>query len=301
MVDTMPDLEIVSKAQCFPRYRWERRIESSASRASVRPSRSRSSSPTACPTSTSSNSASASPAGSIPRSRHGGAFDDAEAEAGLFPTKLQRVDNVTDAALSRFQAHYRDAAITKDAIFDYVYGVLHAPAYRERFANDLAKALPRIPLAPDFHAFAEAGARLAALHLGYETCAEYPLEVVPAQPGGLQPRHFRIGERAMRFADAERTVLVVNDHVRLAGIPAAAHDYVVNGRTPLGWFIDRYRVTRDRESGIVNDPNGWFDAPEDFLAAIRRIVYVSVETARLVDDLPPPFAAPDGDRDGPRS
>ena len=193
--------------------------------------------------------------------------------------------------MSLFQKHYGDAAITKDAIFDYVYGVLHAPAYRERFANDLAKALPRIPLAADFRAFAEAGRRLAELHLGYETCAEHPLEIVPAHPGGLQPRHFRIGERAMRFADAERTVLVVNDHVRLAGIPAEAHAYVVNGRTPLEWFIDRYRVTRDRESGIVNDPNGWFDAPEDLVSAIRRVVHVSVETARIVAGLPAPFAA----------
>ena len=50
--------------------------------------------------------------------------------------------------------------------------------------------------------------------------------------------------------------LRVNEHVRLVGIPAKAHRYEVNGRTPLGWFIDRYKVTRDRRSGIVNDPNG---------------------------------------------
>ena len=67
----------------------------------------------------------------------------------------------------------QNEAITKDAIFDHVYGVLHAPAYRERFANDLAKALPRIPMAADFRSLAEAGGDLAALHHGYETCAEY--------------------------------------------------------------------------------------------------------------------------------
>ena len=52
---------------------------------------------------------------------------------------------------------YDDNTITRDAIFDYVYGILHAPEYRERFANDLAKELPRIPFAPDFRAFSEAG------------------------------------------------------------------------------------------------------------------------------------------------
>ena len=273
---------MVSKAQCFPRYRYERRIASSASRESARPSRSRSSSPTACPTSTSSSSASVSPAGSIPRIRRGGAFD----EAGLFSTELERVDNITDAALSAFRKHYGDEAISKDAIFDYVYGVLHAPDYRKRFANDLAKALPRIPFAPDFHVFADAGRALMELHLGYEDCEEYPLDVVFDREGEPRPEHFRIGRRAMRFADDERSVLIVNEHIRLAGIPPDAHRYEVNGRTPLGWFIDRYRIVQDKASGIVNDPNAWFDDPRDLIAAFRRIVYVSVETTRIVRGLP---------------
>ena len=68
----------------------------------------------------------------------------------------ERIDNISDTALRAFRVRYNDNTITKDAIFDYVYGVLHASAYRERFANDLAKELPRIPLAPDFHAFAKA-------------------------------------------------------------------------------------------------------------------------------------------------
>ena len=293
MVDRLPDLNIMTGSQWFPRYRFERRISSSASPESsnpVEPGRSRSSSPTECPTCTSWTSASASPGGAIP-STHGGVFDD----AGLFTTELERVDNITDTALLAFRKHYADDEITKDAIFDYVYGVLHAPAYRERFANDLSKTLPRIPMAPDFRAFADAGRDLAALHLGYETCAEYPLEIVAAQPGGLQSRHFRLGKRAMCFADDDPTVLIVNDHVRLAGIPPEAHGYVVNGRTPIEWFIDRYRVTRDRESGIVNDPNGWFSKPEDLIAAIRRIIHVSVETVRIVGGLPQPFSEPSSD------
>ena len=74
--------------------------------------------------------------------------------------------------------------------------------------------------------------------------------------------------------------------------------YVVNGRTPLEWFIDRYRVTRDRESGIVDDPNGWFSKPDDLVTAIRRIVHVSVETVRIVAGLPQPFAEPSSSQRG---
>ena len=201
----------------------------------------------------------------------------------------ERIDNISDTALRAFRVRYNDNTITKDAIFDYVYGVLHASSYRERFANDLAKELPRIPLAPDFHAFAKAGRELAELHLGYEDCAEYPLEVASAHSGDPRREHFRIGRQAMRFHDDEKTALRVNEHVSLRGIPAAAHTYQVNGRTPLEWFIDRYRITQDKESGIVNDPNGWFGDPRDLIAAIRRIVHVSVESTRIIKGLPEPI------------
>ena len=265
--DSMPDLHFIAFGQCFPRYRY----------------------------------------------RHP---DDAQDQlpgmgGGPSTSGPERIDNVTDTALAGFRTHYRDNAITKDAIFDYAYGILHAPGYRERFANDLAKALPRIPFAPDFHSFSDAGRALMALHLGYEDCEEYPLDVVFAregeplgaarlttraprphkmrsspEKGEPPPEHFRIGRRAMRFADDERSVLIVNEHLRLAGIPPEAHRYEVNGRTPLEWFIDRYRIVQDQQSGIVNDPNAWFDDPRDLVAAFRRIVHVSVETDRIVRGLP---------------
>ena len=237
VADTMPDLELISKGQCFPRYRYGQPLA-------------------------------------------------AEGELQGIRLSLERIDNITDAALGTFRAHYDDRTITKDAIFDYVYGVLHAPGYRERFANDLVKELPRIPFAADFHAFADAGRALAALHLGYETCREFPLDLAYSQPGDPRPEHYRMSKRAMRYADDEKTVLIVNDHIRLAGIPAAAHRYQVNGRTPLEWVIDRYKLTQDKESGIVNDPNSWFDDPRDLIAAIQRIVHVSVNTTRVVESLP---------------
>ena len=205
------------------------------------------------------------------------------------PGALTRVDNITDTALRAFRVRYADNTIARDAIFDYAYGVLHAPGYRERFANDLSKDLPRIPFAPDFRAFAEAGRALAALHLGYETCPEYPLDAVAAHGGEILAEDCRIGERAMRFADDGKTTLIVNDRLRIGGIPAEAHGYEVNGRTPLEWLVDRYRIARDRESGIVNDPNAWFDDPRDLIAAICRVVHLSIETVRIVGGLPEPF------------
>ena len=65
----------------------------------------------------------------------------------------ERIDNISDTALRAFREHYGNDTISKDDIFDYIYGILHAPSYREDFANDLSKMIPRIPFAPDFHAF----------------------------------------------------------------------------------------------------------------------------------------------------
>ena len=247
MTDTMSDLNFKQGSQCFPRYQYPK--------------------PSDTP--------------------------DASETLLEVDDSPDRTDNISDTALKAFQKHYRTDKITKDEIFYYVYGILHAPSYREQFANDLSKMLPRIPYAPDFTAFAEAGYKLADLHLNYETCEEYPLRVefpnISSPPTDLEdadPNLFLLTEKAMRYGDIERRSLNINDHVRLSGIPEDAYRYVVNGRSPLEWFIDRYKIKTDKDSGIVNDPNGWFADPRDLVTAIKRIVYVSVESARIIDGLP---------------
>ncbi|MDE0086273.1 MAG: damage-inducible protein, partial [Candidatus Poribacteria bacterium] len=199
----------------------------------------------------------------------------------------------SDTALKAFQKHYKTDKITKDDIFYYVYGILHAPSYKEQFANDLSKMLPRIPYAPNFTAFADAGYKLAELHLNYETCEKYPLTVeflnISSPPDDLEDADsnlFLLTDKAMRYGPDGKRQLDINTHVRLSGIPEDAYRYVVNGRSPLEWFIDRYYIKTDTDSGIVNDPNGWFADPRDLVAAIKRIIHVSVESARIIDNLP---------------
>ena len=64
--------------------------------------------------------------------------------------ELDRIDNISDTALRVFREHYKDSTITKDDIFDYIYGILHAPSYQEQFANDLSKMIPAHPVCPRF-------------------------------------------------------------------------------------------------------------------------------------------------------
>ena len=200
------------------------------------------------------------------------------------PENNNRKDNITDGALNSFQTKYCDETISKDLIFAYSYGILHAPDYLERFKNNFANELPRIPFADDFEAFAEAGQRLLDLHLHFREGPEWPLEVEKSE-GVSEIDLFNITDKRMKFIDKARTALQVNDHLVLRGIPPEAHQYEVNGRTPLEWFIDRYRITAP--SGILNDPNKWFEKPSDLLKAFQRIVYLSVETVKVVNGLPP--------------
>ena len=49
------------------------------------------------------------------------------------------------APLEQFRARYGDRSITKWDIFHYIYAVLHHPEYRQRYAANLRRELPRIP------------------------------------------------------------------------------------------------------------------------------------------------------------
>ena len=200
----------------------------------------------------------------------------------------RRVDNITKWCLQQFRAQYPDLYITKDDIWHYLYGILHAPDYREKYRADLSKDLPRIPFAPDFGAFRDAGAELATLHLGYETGPQYKL-IVQIDHG---PNPYQLDTSPMKWGgtrkEPDRSVLHVTPFVTLRNIPATAHGYVVNGRTPLEWAIDRLHIRKDKESGIVNDPNALFaENPAELVAHLERLVHVSVETTRIVDGLPP--------------
>ena len=227
------------------------------------------------------------------------------------PDEQGRVDNITDWCLNQFRSRYQDPAITKDHIWAYIYGVMHAPDWRTRYANDLRKGLPRIPYADDFWPFAQAGRELIDLHVGYETCEPYPhvrvlVDGQAANPDRDSPDVYRI-DKPMRWARTrgddrklanDPSVLVVNDRCRIEDIPPEAHEYVVNGKTPLGWAIDRLRATRDRTSGITRDPNrwhSWADRPYNLIEHLRKLITVSVRTVRIVDGLPP-FLPPDDPR-----
>ena len=196
-----------------------------------------------------------------------------------------RHDAISDFILMEFRKIV-GPRVQKEDIFHYVYGALHKPSYRAKFAADLKKQLPRLPLPKNRKEFEKAekiGRELANLHLHYEEIDPWPLDEV-----GKVDYHVTKMAWAKDGKDVRKDMLVVNENLTLAGIPEEAHQYVVNGRTPLEWLIDRYQIKTDSESGIVNDPNKWgeeHDYPEYIVELVKRIVRLSVETVRLVGEL----------------
>jgi predicted helicase len=191
-----------------------------------------------------------------------------------------RRENITDWALAEFRAHYADSSITKLKIFHYVYGLLHHPAYRDKYKVNLKRELPRIPYAPDFRAFVEAGKQLAEMHLDYEEQPEYPLNRVedPEQPLSWRVEKMRLGKH--------RDGIVYNDFLTLTGIPPEVFEYRLGNRSALEWLIDQYQIFTDKRSGIVNDPNRQ-DDPEYIVRLIGQVITVSLETVKIIRGLPP--------------
>ena len=191
-----------------------------------------------------------------------------------------RRENITDWALFQFRTHYNDDTITKWDIFHYNYGLLHHPDYREKYEANLKRDLPHIPFATDFWGFAEAGARLADLHVTYESQPEYDELKFVQTPD--TPLDWRVEKMKL---SKDKTLLIYNDFLTLSGIPSKVFDYRLGTRSALEWVVDQYRVKTDKRSGIVNDPNR-ADDPQYIVKLIGKVITVSLETVDIVGKLP---------------
>lgn len=203
-------------------------------------------------------------------------------------------DGITDEGLKHFVDAYNGASISKEDLFYYVYGLLHSTEYKERYADNLSKELPRIPAVKkleDFKAFSEAGRKLADLHLNYETVEPYPVTI---EGGGLLLSTFMDSDfyvTQMKFASkADKSTVVYNHKITMHDIPVEAYEYVVNGKPALEWVMERQSVKTHTDSGITNDANLW--ATETMgdaaypLKLFQRVITVSLETMKIVHSLP---------------
>ncbi|MDI3483313.1 MAG: hypothetical protein PWQ88_1184, partial [Candidatus Methanomethylophilaceae archaeon] len=245
MTDCMTDLHIVGTSQCFPLYWYEDKTE-------------------------------------IRRENK---------QTSLFGDDTEhfvRHDGISDYILGIARKKYGQD-VTKEDIFYYVYGYLHSPEYRELFSDDLKMALPRVGLVDskeDFLVFSEAGRQLADLHTNYENVE--PFEGLTFSNGesldDLLADEARCRVTKMKVFPDEGKV-EYNSHIIVSNIPKEAFEYVVNGRSAIAWIADQYRYTKDKKSGIINDPNEYAGGSY-ILKLLCSVITVSVKTMEIVNSLP---------------
>lgn len=225
-------------------------------------------------------------------------YEKLEGESDLFEVqsgnKYRVKDGISDGGLKHFQDAYPSEEINKEDLFYYIYGLMHSSDYRERYADNLSKELPRIPCVrtpKDFWLFSNAGRALAELHLNYETVDCYPVEIEGGrdQLKQYEDADFRVTK--MKFAKkGDRTTVVYNHKITMTDIPLEAYEYVVNGKPALEWVMERQAVTTHKASGIVNDANDWaietMSNAKYPLELFMRVITVSLETMKIVNGLP---------------
>lgn len=194
------------------------------------------------------------------------------------------VDNITDVAHGRFATAYKDEnhAITKDAIFAYIYAVLHDPMYRKKFANNLREGFPHIPFYADFWQWTDWGTALLKLHVGYEGVEPWPLKRIDSidkksRDAGLAPR-------SMLRAFPSEGKIQLNGETTLMEVPETAWSYRIGNRSALQWVLDQYSEREPKDPTIREKFSNYrfSDHKERVIDIIKRLVRVGVETQLLI-------------------
>ena len=300
------DLEHISKGHCFPLYYYER-VESSAENGQMTMDYDLAESMDCHATAT-----------ALARN------DDKKVDSSR--AYYRRKDAIRDEALAHFQKSYNDESITKEQIFYYIYAILNHPAYIAKYKDNLSKMLPRIPLMQDFLGFVASGRALAQLHLEYESfcdvasmsvacgafaCLKGDRDTASKDQGGLFEQESRAKARQdiAQLGDGDFTLIkpihfltkgykhtiIFNDKLSIVNIPASAHRYQVNGKSAIEWILDRYKISTDKASGIVNDPN-LYESTSGALSGLKggryvcalllSVIEMSARTSEVLESMP---------------
>ncbi|MEK4168356.1 type ISP restriction/modification enzyme [Staphylococcus sp. FSL W8-1268] len=184
----------------------------------------------------------------------------------------------------------KELGLNEEEAFYYTYAVLHSSVYRESYANDLQKSLPRIPKLKNKEQYVEIGRQLAYLHLNYETVPKYEgLTINKEQKNPSYKveamKHPKIRNEQGKSVN-DKTKIIFNKEVTISDIPEQAYKYVVNGKSAIEWIMDQYKVKHDNKSGIIDDPNEFSEDSKYIFNLLLSIINVSMKTLELIDELP---------------
>jgi hypothetical protein len=213
-----------------------------------------------------------------------------------------------------FRAATGEARPSEVKVFDYIYGVLHSPAYRETYAEFLKIDFPRIPYPPSpevFRHVSEKGERLRRLHLMEATAigeTPYPYEgdgddevasgfpkfsPSPSDGGGVErneasegsagshtphPSAPRIKPGGLPPSPSKGEGLIGRVHINkdqyFAGVPKIAWEFRIGGYQPAQKWL------KDRRGRTLS-----FEEVMHY----QRIVKILAETDRIMKEIALPL------------
>ncbi len=195
-----------------------------------------------------------------------------------------RVSNITDWGLQQFRDHYNDESITPEQIFAYTYAVLHDPVYREKYAIDLTRELPRLPFHGDFAEWVTLGQELLDLHIGFELEEPYLLKRVDK---ALTGRRMGSQPKVLLRVDKDKGIVRLDERTSLENVPESVWDYRLGNRSALEWILDQYKEKTPRDPTIREHFNTYkfADYKEKVIDLLQRVTTVSLRTNEIVDSL----------------
>lgn len=219
-----------------------------------------------------------------------------------YNTDGNKLDNITDWGLQQFQSHYKDKKITKEDIFNYVYGVLHNPAYRKKYELNLKREFPRIPFYVNFKKWAKWGKELMELHINYETVKPFNLKLTEVKAVKANKKGEELFEEVKEpealykytpkvkvklKADKEKGIIELDEVTSLSGIPKEAWEYKLGNRSALEWILDQYKEKKPTDPTIAEKFNTYrfADYKEQVIDLLKRVCTVSVKTMEIVREM----------------
>ena len=173
----------------------------------------------------------------------------------------ERRDNITRKARTLFQIFYADDNITAADIFHYVYAVLHHPAYRTRFAENLKRDLPRIPFIGVVGRVAPRAPQPAnkdALNdddgaRGATRPTFFPLAAVETMQGNNKPGHKPETSAKLFHAFAAAGKKLAESHINYESAKEFKLQRIENKEVKLDWRVEAMKLSKDKASLFYND------------------------------------------------
>ena len=154
--------------------------------------------------------------------------------------------------------------VEPEALFDYIYAVLHSPAYRAKYKEFLKIDFPRIPYptsAEEYHRLSGLGSQLRKLHL---------MEEVPA---AMHAQFNTAGSNIVDKPEYKGGNVWINKEQCFEDVPETAWNFYIGGYQPAQkWLKDR----KGRELTF------------DDIAHYRKIITVLIETDRWMKEIDNP-------------